>query len=280
MKSKKMIDATRTADDKSYVSAIRLKHPMEVYNLSRTGMKITPMAQALKIPKLTLKAWLENPDIKAAFDQGRKESGKGQKSFHDYVYDNLSDDLKPIWSAMQAASGGDAAAQKGLEMLKVTRRQRQYLFLHALIVNNFNVKESCRVCNIPHRMIQEWREKPEFEDMMRQIMTMRKDFVESQLMGLIAAGDPAAVIFANKTLNRDRGYDTKMVVEHTGTVQHSADNSFETVLAMLPIDLKRKVLECIRKGKPAMLPAHTEVEVDPQPVEDVEDADYVVKGDE
>ena len=34
------------------------------------------------------------------------------------------------------------------------------------------------------------------------------------------AGTSSAIIFANRTLNRDRGYSEKLLVEHSGTIQH------------------------------------------------------------
>ncbi|MGH0945675.1 hypothetical protein ACQVTS_32665 [Bacillus mycoides] len=42
----------------------------------------------------------------------------------------------------------------------------------------------------------------------------QKDFVESKLMEKVNNDDTAAIIYANKSLNRDRGYGDK--VEHSG----------------------------------------------------------------
>lgn len=85
-------------------------------------------------------------------------------------------------------------------------------------------------------------------------------------MGLVKQGDSAATIFASRTLNRDRGYDPKLTVEHTGQVQHSHVLSLETIIPQLSPKAQREILAAIEKAEAKQLPAH----------EEVEDAEYEV----
>ncbi len=60
------------------------------------------------------------------------------------------------------------------------------------------------------------RDDSEYRNKIKAIKMMKQDFVESKLMEKVEEGDISAVIFASKTVNRDRGYADK--VELSGTV--------------------------------------------------------------
>lgn len=46
------------------------------------------------------------------------------------------------------------------------------------------------------------------------LVERKKDFAEYALLKLVAKGHPAAVIFANKCLNQDRGYLERQQIDH------------------------------------------------------------------
>src|SRR5690606_21892274 len=77
-----------------------------------------------------------------------------------------------------------------------------------------------------------------------------KNFIEDGLMDLIEIRNPNAVIFANKTLNRDRGYDEKIEVHHSGQVNHKHEFSIDQL--NLDTETKRKVLNAIREQQKAL----------------------------
>lgn len=90
------------------------------------------------------------------------------------------------------------------------------------------------------------RDDPEFADLLDEIHWHKKNWVEQHLMHRLASGDSAATIFANRTLNRDRGYNDKIQLEHSGEV-----SVHHQVIAVddlsLPIDVRKKILEALRK---------------------------------
>ena len=78
----------------------------------------------------------------------------------------------------------------------------------------------------------------------------KKNFFESSLIGLVEEGHPGAVIFANKTVNADRGYSEKLRIEHTAQGNDLIDiNELE-----LDLDTRKKILDAIRskKAKPVL----------------------------
>ena len=260
-----------------YRSPVRGHHYLRVYELSKMGLSKVDIAAGLKVSKASFYHWLKtDPDILAAYKKGKHEKETG--NFIDYAYKNLPKDLKVVWDQMEAAfnepDGGVLLKTLMDKHTRLSTKQRQHLFVHALVMSNFNAAEACRKTDTHYRTWQEWQKDAKFLELVKQIHMMKKDFVEASLMGLVDQGDSAAVIFANRTLNSDRGYNPKSVVEHThgGMVGH-VGVTVEQVLAMLPLKMQREALKAIRSGKPAMLPAHQEVEVDPP--EQIEDADYV-----
>ncbi len=131
----------------------------------------------------------------------------------------------------------------------MTKRQKQYLYVHALIVNHFNATVASSITGVSRDRASQWCREPKFREMVLHIQEMKKDFVEGSLMGLVAQGDSAAVIFANKTLNSDRGYNPSKKLEVTGSIEHSHSVSWDTVLEMLPIATRKEVLKAIARAE-------------------------------
>jgi hypothetical protein len=86
---------------------------------------------------------------------------------------------------------------------------------------------------------------PEFAELVDEIHLHKKDFFESKLVELVQSGDSSATIFANKTMNRDRGYGDKTTIEHTGTVVVEQRVVQIGDLA-LPVDVRRAILGAVR----------------------------------
>lgn len=138
-------------------------------------------------------------------------------------------------------------------LLRKGKRARQHLFIHSWVMSNFNASEACRKVNISRATFQNWMEEANFRDLIDEVHFHKKNFVEGGLMSLIEQGDTSATIFANRTLNRDRGYNEKVEVEHTH--QHSiATFNVEQVLDRVNAAAKREILQAIRdiKGEKAL----------------------------
>ncbi len=226
---------------------------LRCYQLAKQGLKLTKMAQVLKISPEKLRRWTqEKPALLEAINKGFSESKKAEgtslerKTFTDYVYMRLPPEIKPIWDRIVDIDKEDNF-EKRVEMLLANHGKsvRQHLFVHALAGSNFNVTEACRRIGIGRSMFDSWvRTDPDFVEIMNQLHVAKKDFIENALMGLVGQGDTTAVIFASKTLNADRGYGTKSTVEHLGSIGHAIVD-----VNTLKPELQLAVLNAIREGR-------------------------------
>ena len=80
-------------------------------------------------------------------------------------------------------------------------------FLEVLRKALGNVSVACKSFGIDRQTYYNWcKEDPEFAAKCEEVKEVRKDFIESALDKRIQAGDTAAIIFAAKTICKDRGY--------------------------------------------------------------------------
>jgi hypothetical protein len=110
---------------------------------------------------------------------------------------------------------------------------------------------------IPTATVRRWRENdPQFLALMKDAENAKKDFFESSLIQLAAAGDSGIVKFVNETYNADRGYNRKSEVNHTGSINHNLNVvSMESLAPYLDFDTKTKILEAMRQRDLAMQPS-------------------------
>lgn len=235
-------------------SKLSLPKLLKLYELCREGLKMTPIASAMGVDVQTLKKWKANdPDVAYAWKAGRDAASKNKvgDAFLNYVHGRLPSDLQDLWRDINGIDVQDSNAEKRIERLLEGKgkRIRQSLFIHAMVATNFNRAEACRKVNLSYDAVTNWlRTDPEFARLMDMVTEMKKDFCESALMGLVSQGDTSAVIFTNKTLNRDRGYDPKVTVKHEGTVNHQLD----IASLGLPAEVMRAILEAVRKKQESM----------------------------
>ncbi len=90
-------------------------------------------------------------------------------------------------------------------------------------------------------------------EVVKQTHEAKKDLFESALVGLVKQGEPSAVVFANKTLNRDRGYNDKVEVTHVLGEQHSVED------LQLSLEQRKEILAAIRDAQTKKLPDNTHV---------------------
>lgn len=92
---------------------------------------------------------------------------------------------------------------------------KKELFVETLLKTYGNITQSAMVVGIHRQTYYDWmRNDFEFKQRVESItaedfIEAKKDFIESQLMKLIGKGNPAAIIFAAKTICKDRGYIEK-----------------------------------------------------------------------
>lgn len=244
-----------------------------VYEQARAGSKLPKIARILKIKVATLKTWLTvDLTLKSALRRGRAASAAGE-TLAGHIYGRLDPSAKRIWTELTRESGGDddeAPEVRAERLLAGTNRAlRQQLFLHSLVSCNFIVSEACRRVGIPDSTVKLWlREDPDFVTLVNGVQEVKKDFVEGALFDLIQQRDSGAVVFAAKTLLKDRGYDNKTEHVHSGTVTH-AHVSLDKVVELMSPAAGREFLEAYRAVKAKLagdqgprqvqaLPAHGE----------------------
>uniref|UniRef100_A0A6M3IWN1 Uncharacterized protein n=1 Tax=viral metagenome TaxID=1070528 RepID=A0A6M3IWN1_9ZZZZ len=226
---------------------------IRIYDMARQGKTDIEISKALNITRQTLRVWTQDIDaVKDALEKGRTPLKNIQCiSFRDYVYTRLSPELKELWDRLHLCEKEKNGILKIETLLKNAGvHARQHIFIYALIVNNFSVSAACRVANISRVTFHEWKKNKDFTNLVDWLHECKKDFFEDALVNLVKTGDTAATIFANKTLNRDRGYDDKQRVEFSGDVKFSHD---KISLDDLDVDLetKKKLLTQIQKRKQA-----------------------------
>ncbi len=262
---KKKPKATTEAAETKHLRRWKPEYAFRIYDLSKTGMAVAHIAGALGVRPGTLAVWLEHdPQAKAARSEGLKVYESNSQTFQEYVFDQLPPELQATWQRLDEIKDGGV---QGIEaaLANTGKRGRQYLFLNALVATNFNPSAACRMVNITKRTFDLWlNEDPEFADLLAHMKWHKANLFESKLIELVKAGDTSAVLFANKTMNKDRGYGEKVEVEHTHT--HRVGIQLEDLEPFLDLEAKKAILEAVRKhaafkasqqqaASPSLLPA-------------------------
>ena len=224
----------------------------QIYDMAKTGMGRDNIAQAVGVNPTTLKAWMKtHPEVEAAVRLGRgvARGPNATAEFFDFVYKRMSREQQELWDEMHAIDRDKDerhVARKKLEKLFRGRdtRFRQSMFLHALVKSNFNVSEACRMVNVPMGTVSTWGRDPKFAKLMDEIEEHKKNFFENALVKKVKEGDTAAVLFVNRTKNKDRGYgDGKVEVEHTHTFRQNVNLDELDI----PADRVREILDAVRE---------------------------------
>ena len=100
-----------------------------------------------------------------------------------------------------------------------TMEQKKTEFLQTLKAALGNVSVACNNSNLSRETHYRWmREDEEYRKAAMDIREVRKDFIESALDKKIQEGDTTAIIFAAKTICKDRGYVEKQQIEATAPI--------------------------------------------------------------
>ncbi len=222
-----------------------------MYEFAKSGHSESDIAEALGISRPTLASWKQEYSmVRLAMTKGFEyyQREQGTESFYSFVVGALPDDLVPLWDEL-IDSQGDPSAIKRLERMMEShgKKAKMRLFLHALVFCDFSIGKACSMVNIGYQTFQQWKMHDlDFARLINEVLERKKDFVEGALLRLVKQGVPSAVIHANKTLNADRGYSTKVEVRHSGGVEVSLK---QVPVAQLPITLeeKKRILVAIRQ---------------------------------
>lgn len=227
---------------------------VQSYELARSGLTNPKIAEALGVSNGIFRKWLEKrPALVHALKRARRtRHNSNTTTFRDYVYGRLPEHLQKLWDKLSQCETQKNGIRRIQALLESQGKDaRQHLFLYAITASNFNFSDACRKVNLPRKTVESWiKTDPDFAQLLDEIHLAKKDFFEGALVESVRAGDTAAIIFANKTLNRDRGYNDKQEVEFKGTldVNHTVV-PIDDLLPNLSIEAKREILQIMRKQK-------------------------------
>jgi hypothetical protein len=236
------------------------KYYTVIYDLAKSGMPDKQIGRMLNVDRTAFNRWKRlKPALREALEKARGTKDDPD-TFLGYVHGHLSPAVRPLWQSIMEIWGPKDSRKKGapdkcaaIEALlrHKSKKVRQHLFLHALVAHNFNVSEACRRLALSMQVVTKWaREDPEFADLIAEIDVHKKNYFEGALMKLVRAGDPKAIIFVNKTYNKDRGYGNTVKIDHGGIVQHQHTGVPLDQLNLSP-EATRELLEAVRAAKRA-----------------------------
>jgi transposase len=237
-----------------------------VYRLAKEGYSDNRIASALGVTVGRLRTWIsQKPALAKGVEEARaaKEDAEG---FRRYVFGKLSPELQDLWNRILKNEEdpfdepGDARKKQRArrcldeEVRASPQAERQQLYLYALVNGNFTRSEACRKVGISASCVYEWEQKDrQFKELTKQVEEAKKDFYESALVKLVRQGDTNAVVFANRTYNRDRGYNDKVEVNVSGNVTHSVDQ------LGLSLEVRKQILLAMRAKEAPALEDHSDV---------------------
>lgn len=259
----------------------RLEYIFICYDLAKAGLSEAKTAETIGITRQTLREWrIKHPLLDKAIKYAKRTIGEnGMATFKDYVFMRLPKHLKSLWRELEAYGSDVSTARIETLMKDQGKRARQHLFVHALISHNFNISEACRRVGVSYAGVVKWQQEESFRELMHEMQQHKKNFFESALVNLVKQGDSAATIFANKTLNRDRGYSDKVQIEHTHTHTHAmvAIDQLD-----LPLDVRKLILDKIREKQGDRLPLALQPANHDRDDDDVVDAEVlkITRGDD
>lgn len=88
-------------------------------------------------------------------------------------------------------------------------RARQLTFLRVFLEGRFCIAAACRAVGINRSTFYRWQKNQRFQRELDDLKQEKIDLIEAALFRNIQSGDPVSIIFALKTLARDRGYFQK-----------------------------------------------------------------------
>lgn len=226
------------------------------YNLACQGSTNKDIAGALGVTINGLQKWIErNPAFKDAIDRGQKRfqevtcTDGDKNSFKNYVYKHLPPKLRALWEQLKDLSLKKRFRKKKYLLDMETEEVQKHLFIYALCAKNFNISRACKSIAISWKKYEKWITDKDFKELLDQIEIHRNNFYEEALVKKVKEGDTSAILFVNRTRNRERGYGDKQEVEVSGKIQHEHSHLIKIDELPLSMDVKKAILAAIREKK-------------------------------
>jgi hypothetical protein len=198
---------------------------VHIYRHAKAGLSNEAIARVMDITSNRFVKWKrDRPEVAQALALARKEAPM-DNSFVRYFYSQLDPRLQALWNEIENANNlGGGIAQLDAILGDHGTKARQSLYLHALISSHFSPTRAMEKVGIDKRTLDHWiNNDPDFPELVEQIQYHKKNYFEEALVKLVEAGDKSAILHANRSVNRDRGYGrhSDMTVTVNGNVNHN-----------------------------------------------------------
>ena len=160
----------------------------------------------------------------------------------DYVYGRLPPQLQKYWDKLEKiGSGTDADIDRFIGDHGEGFRKAVFIKVAA---EAFDVSAGMQRAGISGVVLKKWlRDDRNFRGIYDEVLFHKGNMIEKALMERIESGDTQAIIFASKTLNKDRGYGEVSRVEHSHT--HEVNH---TTINLMDLPLEPAILNTIVKA--------------------------------
>lgn len=222
---------------------INLRFILDVYDAFLREKDVVKVSEALGINGDTGQfcKWLQKrEDLQLAKSIADERRSK-RNTFPAYVLGNLSPKAQKIWRQLLFWLENDQAQGTPELMQRASTAIRQEIFIQALIHSSYNISKACQLAGINRQTMAMWQKEGKFATLMEEVHAHKKDFFENALIDLVGMHYPGAIMFVNKTINKDRGYGEQV------DINHSLNGTLDIDSLGLDLETRRKVLQAIRK---------------------------------
>lgn len=218
---------------------------IDIYSMARDGYNDKIIAKALGVTPAAFCLWKKKyKSVQYAFKKAEKDKKSiDNMDWTEYIKNRIPDHLKSLWNEISQYDSNASGYEMAQQLLhRKSRRIRQDLLCHAILACNFNLTKALRKVGVARCTFVKWMENdPEFVELLNEVREIKQDLFEEGLIRLVRAGDSPAIIFANRTVNRKRGYG-----EHVSTSFEANINV--TSLPLHELDLAPEILRALMEA--------------------------------
>ena len=230
---------------------------IDIYSMARDGVSGASIAKALHVTGACFSQWKKTKkSVRYALKRGAEDRRKNTNlNWTEYISRQLPSHLQNTWEKI-TEYGRETNGYNKIEKLlsNESHHVKQELLVYAILICGFSISKALKKVSIPRKTFLYWAETdPDFVDLLNEVEQIKKDFYEEGLFKLVRAGDSPAIIFGNKTLNRDRGYGEVIETQISGMV---GVMSLPISELGLPPEILRVILQAVeaKENKQKLLP--------------------------
>lgn len=230
------------------MTAFKTRFIVDIYSLALQGCNDRAIGKYLGVSPAGFCGWKKTKKmVRYALWKAHKDRNQSKAiNWNEYVRGRLPKKLRRVWDEITAFEREDNGYSKIRLLLDgKSKRVRQHLFICSLLSCGFNVSKALRKVGMSRTTLDIWVEKDhEFVELVREVELTKKDFFEEGLVNLVKQGDSPATIFANRTMNKDRGYGERLEIDNSLTIGVKPISISELDL---PLEVQRMILDAIKQ---------------------------------